>query len=529
MRTRAVVAAVSVLVPLCGALLAPSLPAQCPTSYLLTGSSQFGQSFDVSGDRLVLGDGSLGFGGTAIVMQHEEWGWFAEYSLFSSAPEGTGRFGEAVAIAGDWAAVGAPGEAGEAGAVHVFQRVCEPGVPCAWVWVERLQPAPGAAGDRFGAAVALDGSRLVAAAPQSDLEAEDAGALFVFELAGGGGGGPGAGGDWTQVQVLTAGAAATPGAGLGSCVALSGPLALAGSKSANAAWLFEIPAGTGGGGGSGPFGAAQELTALAAGNFGASVATDGVRVLVGSPGSNITSIKSGAAHLFEPGPSGGWAQTALLAPPAPALFAAFGTSVAIDGPTAVVGSTGANAGEGAIRVFRHEGPDWILHTTFATPLPGPDSSGLGVATAIDGDTLVGGARSLFGPPGVVYTFGGVAPWTELGGGLAGSAGLPALQVGGSLCGGGTLAFTIVGGKPKAAALVVVGLEATPQPWKGGTLWPAPQIVLPLLLDLAGSGTLTIPIPGGHPSQQAVFAQGWVADAGAPAGLAATPAVTAETP
>ena len=328
-----------------------------------------------------------------------------------------------------------------------------------------------------------------------------------------------------QVQTLTAGAGATPGAGLGSCVALAGALALAGSKTANAAWLFEAPAGAGGG----AFGAAQELTAPAAGSFGASVATDGVRVLIGSPGSNVTSIKSGAAHLFEPAPGGGWTQSLLLAPPAPALFAVFGTSVAIDGPTAAIGSTGANAGEGALRVYRHEGPDWILHTTLATPLPGPDSSGLGVATALDGDTLAGGARAPLGPPGVVYTFGGIAPWTELGGGLAGSAGLPALQIGGSLCGGGTLGFTIVGGKPKAAALVVVGLEATPQPWKGGVLWPAPQIVLPLLLDLAGTGTLAIPIPGGHPAQQAVFAQGWIADAGAPAGLSATPAVTAETP
>ena len=107
--------------------------------------------------------------------------------------------------------------------------------------------------------------------------------------------------------------------------------------------------------------------------------------------------------------------------------------------------------------------------------------------------------------------------------------MPALQVEGSLCGGDTLGFTIVGGKPKAPALVVIGLEATPQPWKGGVLWPAPQIVLPLALDLAGAGTLAFPIPGGHPSQQAVFAQGWIADPGAPAGLSATPAVAAETP
>jgi hypothetical protein len=520
MRMRAVVAAVSVLVPVCCTLLAPRPAAQCATSYLLTGSPQFGQAFDVSDDLLVLGDSSLGFGGTAIVMRHDEWGWVAEYSLFSSAPETNGRFGDAVAIAGDWAAVGAPGEAEEAGAVHVFRRICDSGAPCTWEWVERLQPAQTAAGDRFGTAVALDGSWLVASAPGSDVAAGAAGALFLFELEAGAG-------EWVQVQTLTAGPG-VPGLELGSCVALRGGVAVTGSKSANRAWVFEAPAGVGGSG-PGPFGPAQELSDPVAGNFGVAVATDGMRVLVGSPGSNVTSIKSGAAYLFEPAPGGGWMQVALLAPAAPAFFAAFGTSVAIEGPTVAIGSPGANLSEGALFLYHHDGPGWSLNTTLATPLPGPDSSGLGVATALDGDTLVVGARATFGPPGVVYTFGGIAPWTELGGGLAGSAGLPALQVEGSLCGGDTIGFTIVGGKPKAPALVVIGLEATPQPWKGGVLWPAPQVVLPLALDLAGTGTLAFKIPGLQPSQQAVFAQGWIADPGAPAGLSATPAVTAETP
>jgi len=512
-----------------GAALTPALAAQCPTSFLQTGTTQFGRAFDVSGDLIVLGDGALGFGGTAFVMHRAAWGWKSEASLFSSAPVAGGRFGDAVAIAGDWAAVGAPGELGGAGAVHVFRRVCDAGAPCSWAWTARLTPAQGAAGDRFGAALALDGGRLVVAAPFSDLAAEDAGALFVFDEAGG---------SWSQTQALTAGAGAAAGDALGGCVALAGSVAVAGSDSANAAWIFEAStgasAGSGAGSGAGPFGPAQRLSLPGAGNFGASVATDGTRILIGAPGSNLTAIKSGAAHVFEPvgaaAPSGGtgWALTATLEPPGYALFASFGSSVALDGAAAAVGATGSNAGRGALHVLRLQPAGWTTIADFDV-LPGPESLGLGVAAKLDHDTLLCGARTLFGPPGVVYTFGGVAPWTELGGGLPGSAGLPALAIDGSLCGGDELSFTISHGKAKAAALLVVGLEAALQPWKGGVLWPQPEFVLPATLSAAGEATQTLHLPIGQPGGQPVFAQAWIADPAGPSGLAATPAAMAETP
>jgi len=540
----AVVAARVLVTALAGCVLAlldaPRAAAQCTTGYMLTGTTQFGQAIAVSGDLLLVGDPVLNFGGTAVVLRRASWGWKTEFSLFSPMAEPNGRFGEAVAISGEWAAVGAPGELGGAGAVHLFHRECGPPGACTWEWVARLTPQEAAPNDRFGAALALDGTRLVVAAPASDLASPEAGALFVFEEAGGAGGAGGTGGTWTQIQTLTAGASAPPYAGVGSCVALAGTVAVAGSKSANLAWLFELDeaaaggAGGAGGGESALFGPAQVLSNPDAGQFGAAVATDGVRVLIGAPGSSVTAIKSGAAYLFAPPPGGSgtgeWTQSALLAPVGYTLFASFGTSVALDGKTAAIGATGQNAGVGALHVFHDEGAGatWPLFTTFDT-LPGPAFSGLGVTAALDDDTLAVGAHILFGPPGVVYVFGGVAAWTELGGGLAGSAGMPALAVGGSLCGGEALTFTISHGKPKAAALVIIGLAATPQPWKGGVLWPAPDIVVPALLGAAGGATLTLGVPIGQPAGQPVVAQGWIADAGAPAGVSATPALTAKTP
>ena len=156
------------------------------------------------------------------------------------------------------------------------------------------------------------------------------------------------------------------------------------------------------------------------------------------------------------------------------------------------------------------------------------------AVSDDGSVVVGGGEAGAGGPFGIAGFivelpSKSAQWTDLGGGLAGSAGLPALAVGGSLCGGDTLTFTISHGQPDAAALLIVGLAATPQPWKGGVLWPAPDVVVPALLGASGGAALTLHVPIGEPAGQPVIAQGWIADTGAPAGVSATPAVTAKTP
>lgn len=529
-RVLAIVAGGVALLSAVCVLCAPRLHAQCSTGYLFTGSLQFGQCLDVGGDSIIVGDYSVGFGGSAAIVHRDTYTWKLETWMHSPTPEPSGRFGDAVSVSGDWAAVGAPGELGNAGAVHLFQRQCEPGSDCEWIWVARLLPAAAAANDRFGASVALDGSRLLVGAPGADLAALDAGAVFVFEASGG---------LWTQVQVLTTGAGAMSNDGVGSCVALAGDLAVVGSKASNVAWLFE----RGGAGGGPVFGAALPLEVLGSGNLGASVATDGTRVLLGSPGSNITAIKSGAAHLFErddasggsggaggggPGAGGEWTMTETFTPTGPSVFASFGSSVALDGGTASIGASGMNAGNGALSLLHLEEEGWSVTTVFHE-LPGPASKGLGVCVALDGDTLVGGARIALGPPGIVFIFGGVGTWDELGGGISGSFGVPRLDVQGSLCGGGTLSFEVSHGKPKAPALFVVGLAAAPQPWKGGVLWPRPDLVLPKLLSTAGKATLTLHIPTGQPSGVVVFAQAWIADLGAVQDLSATSAISGATP
>ena len=95
------------------------------------------------------------------------------------------QFGGAMALAGDLALVGAPGDS-TGGIVFAYHRAADG----TWSQTGTL-PAEGlAAGDHFGAAIAISGNRAAVGAPAHDVK----GAVFVFEH--------GTDGSWTQVSSL---------------------------------------------------------------------------------------------------------------------------------------------------------------------------------------------------------------------------------------------------------------------------------------------------------------------------------------
>lgn len=103
--------------------------------------------------------------------------------LAASSPIAAESFGAALAVAGPVLLVGSPHDAtaGTAGAVHVFR--CQAGGtnPCAGG--QRVQAAGGAAGDRFGAAIATDGTLAVVGAPRFDpAGSTDAGSIFLYAV-----------------------------------------------------------------------------------------------------------------------------------------------------------------------------------------------------------------------------------------------------------------------------------------------------------------------------------------------------------
>jgi hypothetical protein len=313
-----------------------------------------------------------------------------------------------------------------------------------------------------------------------------------------------------------------PGEGLGASLALRGSVLAAGTQSAGTIWVFEQAAGA-----VGDFRGTAVLELPDAGKLGSSLALDGGRLLAGSPTTHATGIQSGAAHLFER-VDGMWMPAATLVPPEAMLFARFGAAVALDGPVAVVGAPAAKSGNGAVYVYREQAGTWDAFSTLAA-LPGAAYSGLGGAFGVSGECLVAGAAELLGPPGVAFALGGFRPWEPLGGGVGGTGGVPALSVQASLCGGTQVTLAVAGGMPSATVLFVVGFEAAPQPFHGGTLWPAPDVLRFGTLDATGAAVLAGTWPYSQPGMQSVYAQAWMTDATAPGGLAATQALRSSTP
>ena len=150
-------------------------------------------------------------------------------------------------------------------------------------------------------------------------------------------------------------------------------------------------------------------------NFGYSLAFSNKTIVVGATGHEMGGTRVGAAYVFTE-PASGWesaTQTAELTP-SDNGSPDFGQSVAVNGPVAVVGVPGNNAG--ALYVYQENVGGWQNSTQTAQLTdPGPPyCSQLGQSVAIIGNTVVGGFTGGCGgsPRVVVYNRPGNA-WTSM--------------------------------------------------------------------------------------------------------------------
>ena len=164
------------------------------------GQFKYGDDVDVSGNTAVVGapcNGSCPQGFDHRVFVHERlaggfdgWALTAELYPYDSPGMASGfaDFGTSVAISGDTIVVGAPGDntcSTSCGAAFVYERT-----PEGWQFVALLEdpdPEPsGPYGSLFGAAVDICGDRIVVGAPDAEQDAglffpDFDGAAFVFE------------------------------------------------------------------------------------------------------------------------------------------------------------------------------------------------------------------------------------------------------------------------------------------------------------------------------------------------------------
>ena len=252
-----------------------------------------------------------------------------------------------VAIDGDTAVLGAPGDDESRGAVYVFTRS-----GASWAQTAKLTASDGAADDQLGHSVAIEGDTIIAGAPLDDVGANlEQGSAYTFARTG------------AAARTETAKLTASDGAAgdvLGNSVAIEGDTIVATApQDAVGANLEQGSAYTFARTGAAARTETAKLTASdgAAGDvLGASVAIEGDTIVAGAPGDDVgANLEQGSAYTFARAGAAARTATARLTASDGAAGDVLGASVAIEGDTIVAGAPGDDVGatpdQGSASVF----------------------------------------------------------------------------------------------------------------------------------------------------------------------------------
>ncbi len=363
----------------------------------------FGYSVAISGNIVVIGayqdDTGRPNAGSAYV-----------YDLGSATPaqpifvlnnpsttSSQGKFGWSVAVSGTRIIVGAPGNDvtsfADTGMSYLYQitgaTISGP--------VSLNHPTPGA-GDAFGSAVGVSGTRVVVGAPTDDTVIANAGSVYFYDVSGAV--------PFLQNTIANpAGTASGGGACFGTALAISGtnlavgaPLDNTGAADSGIAYVFNLAANP-----PSVTGTCQNPTPALNDNFGGAVGVSSNKAVFGAYLDDTAGADCGAAYVF--GLSGG--TPLVLNQPSPATSDEFSKSVTAWGSRFVVGSpqddtSGANTG--CVTVYLTTGNAPHLNIAHPEPAAG-DHFGDGVVLH-SGGLAVGAPEKLVGTVrgGVVYIY-----------------------------------------------------------------------------------------------------------------------------
>jgi len=287
----------------------------------------FGSVLIVGAD---LADGPQTDSGAAYVFESTESGWVERQELLASDGETDDRFGGAVALEGSWAIVGALGEDGldiAIGAAYMFEFD-----GTGWVERQKLRASDAGRTNRFGTAVTIDGNRVLIGADGATGVVTDSGAAYVFQYDGT---------DWVETAKLFA------------------------------------------------------SDGMSSDDFGHRVALQGDRAFVSAPhAAGAAGIRAGAVYVFEYDGSQ-WSEVAKLTGMDGELGDEYGFGLAVDGTTVVVGAdevSDAATDAGAVYVLSY--PTAGTPYCFGTGCPcGNDDPDAGCASSTGAGALLEGCGS----------------------------------------------------------------------------------------------------------------------------------------
>lgn len=290
--------------------------------------------------------------------------------------EGNFGFGESVAMGDGTAVISAPGEP----AVYVFDRV-----GASWEREAKLTVGSENSNRGFGTDVALDNEEtvLVGAPASGGNDGAESGRCYVFSRSDR---------EWNLQMTL----APDDGDGLprfGGSVSLDRNTALVGVDGGRTrsgrAYVF-----TRGASGWGRSGQLAHTNESPGNHFGHDVALDGDTALVSAPGVDVGSMEdAGTVYVYTRAGDSWTLQTELVSHDLGAGDD-FGTSVAIDGTTVLVGAVSVDTEDvddaGAAYVFTGSGPSWSEQSKLLAEDPASGAR-FGVSVALDGRTALVGA------------------------------------------------------------------------------------------------------------------------------------------
>jgi len=405
----------------------------------------FGWSVAVSGYAAVVGvyydDDNGANSGSAYVFRFNGSSWFQQAKLLPSDGAAGERFGESVAVSGDFAIIGTPHDdanGASSGSAYVFQFNGSN-----WVQQAKLLPSDGEANEYFGSSVAISGDTAVIGTPWDDDNGNASGSAYVFQFDGS---------NWVQQAKLLASDGAESDL-FGDSVSVSDEIALIGAwgdddngNASGSAYVFHFD-------GSNWVQQAKLLASDGAESdfFGNSVSISGDIAVISAHQDDDNGFNSGSAYVFRFDGSN-WVEDAKLLASDGAADDIFGTAVAVSGQGAVIGAPhddddGADSGSvyffGGLSDCNANG---VLDACDIVDGTSPDNNGNGIpdecepfyanewakllasdgetedyfgcAVAISGDTAVVGAyRDVVGPYG--YMLGSAyvfrhdgSSWTE---------------------------------------------------------------------------------------------------------------------
>lgn len=295
-------------------------------------------------------------------------------------------FGGSAVIGGGDVIVGSVGQTSTTGEVYIYRKM-----DGEWKEATRLMAADGGSDNRFGRAMALDGSTLLIGATVQD---DNKGAVYVFNKD--------ASGNWMESTKLTP-ASIKEGDNYGRTLALSGDMAYTATvgldEGKGAVFAFAR----------GDDGEWMEKTMLRPDSiksgdyFGLSMAASGDRLIVGAPAYQRQDAP-GAAYIFKyDAGSGTWKEEAKLEDADLDGRAAFGASTMLYENYAVVGAPGVDEFKGKVYLYSFDeaAEEWVEGGTLSA-FDGTSRTQYGNTLAMSGNALWVGAPFASDFAGSVY-------------------------------------------------------------------------------------------------------------------------------